>query len=205
MTSGVVLDCGDGVCHASAIYEGFSIQNSIQRVDLGGRDITKHLLQLLRRSGYALHTTAEFELVRQIKEKHCSVGPISTKKDNEDEQFKELETKNENYTLPDGNVIRLGTERERAPEILFKPELIGLESPGVHEMVASCIKECDIDLRKTLYRNIVVSGSTTLMESFCERLHKQLQKLAKDCKPTLIAPNNRQISCWIGGATVSSL
>ena len=93
--------------------------------------------------------------------------------------------------LPDGNQIKLGSEKQKAPEILFKPHLIGLEYPGVHEMVANCIAKCDIDLRKHLYGSIIVAGSTTLMHQFCERLHKQLQKLSKDCKPTLIAPNNR--------------
>ena len=81
MTTGVVLDCGDGVCHASAIYEGYSITNATQRMDLGGRDVTAHLMQLLRRAGHAFHTTAEFEIVRQMKEKYCYVEPMSSKKD----------------------------------------------------------------------------------------------------------------------------
>lgn len=75
----------------------------------------------------------------------------------------------------------------------------------MHDMVANCIQKCDIDLRRTLYGQVIVAGSTTLMSQFCERLHKQLQKGVKDVKPTLIAPHNRQHSCWVGGATVSSL
>lgn len=67
-TSGVVLDCGDGVCHCSPVFEGFSISNAIQRIDLGGRDVTKHLQLLLRRAGYVFHTTTEFEIVKRIKE-----------------------------------------------------------------------------------------------------------------------------------------
>ena len=42
-TSGCVLDCGDGVCHVSPVYEGYSIQNAIQRIELGGKDVTRHL------------------------------------------------------------------------------------------------------------------------------------------------------------------
>lgn len=71
MMTGVVLDVGDGVSSASAIYEGYSIKNSVQRINLGGRDVTQHLMQLLRRSGYNFHTTAEFEIVKGIKEKYC--------------------------------------------------------------------------------------------------------------------------------------
>lgn len=107
--------------------------------------------------------------------------------------------------MPDGQTVKLSSEREKAPEILFRPDLIGLEYPGVHEMVSTCIQKCDVDLRRTLYGKVIVAGSTTLMSQFCERLHKQLQKGVKDVKPTLIAPHNRQFSCWVGGATVSSL
>ena len=76
---------------------------------------------------------------------------------------KEKETNVNNYVLPDGQTIKLGSEKSKAPEILFRPELIGLEYPGVHEIVANCIQKCDIDLRKSLYSEIVVAGSTTLM------------------------------------------
>jgi actin-related protein len=81
-----------------------------------------------------------------------------------------------------------------------------LEYPGIHEMVINSIKKCDIDLRKTLYGAIIAAGGSTLFPNFSDRLHKSITKLApKDMKITLIAPNNRKISCWIGGATVSSL
>jgi len=110
-TTGVVLDCGDGVTHCSAIYEGYSITNATQRIDLGGRDVTAHLMKLLRRAGYAFHTTAEFEIVRQIKEKYCYVEPINSKKDSDFNMYKEKETNQYNYTLPDGNIIKLGSEK----------------------------------------------------------------------------------------------
>jgi centractin len=177
----------------------------------------------LRRAGYALHTTAEFEIVKHIKEKYCVVEPFSSatsinptpgvkdpmgdnrfsiKKDEafvgdnrfslkKDAQEKERTNELGTYMLPDGQNLKIGSEKKVAPEILFRPELIGLEYPGVHEMVANCIYKCDIDLRKQLFSNIIVAGSTTLMRDFCDRLHKQIAKLSKESKPTLIAPNNR--------------
>lgn len=78
MTTGVVLDVGDGVSSASAVYEGYSIKNATQRIDLGGRDVTQHLMQLLRRAGYSFHTTAEFEIVRNIKEFYCYADPTQS-------------------------------------------------------------------------------------------------------------------------------
>ena len=55
------------------------------------------------------------------------------------------------YTMPDGSKISIfNADKARAPEILFKPSLIGLEYPGIHELVSNCIKACDIDLRAGL-------------------------------------------------------
>ena len=72
-------------------------------------------------------------------------------------------------------------------------------------MVATCIQNCDIDLRRTLYGQIIVAGSATMQSNFCQRLHKSSMSITKDIKPTLIAPHNRQHSAWVGGAAVSSL
>lgn len=97
------------------------------------------------------------------------------------------------YHLPDGQVIQLGQERFKAPEILFSPDKIGLEWPGVHEMVVKSIKSCDIDIRKTLYSSIVIAGGTSLLTGFNERLHKNIQKHAtRDINVTMLAPKNRK-------------
>lgn len=67
-TTGVVLDSGDGVTHAVPIYEGFAMPHSIMRVDIAGRDVSRYLRLLLRKEGADFHTSAEFEVVRTIKE-----------------------------------------------------------------------------------------------------------------------------------------
>ena len=182
LTTGVVLDVGDSVSHASAIYEGFSIQYATRRIDLGGRDVTDHLVLLLQRSGYSFRTTAEHQIVRKIKELHCytelAAGKVGVgagadllalnklKKGKERDGYsgaggmgrmgdgkEDTSTQNNanDYTLPDGSRINISTaDKSRAPEILFRPSMIGLEYPGVHELVANCIKACDIDLRGAL-------------------------------------------------------
>jgi centractin len=38
-------------------------------------------MQLLRRAGYIFHTTAEFEIVKKIKEKYCYVSPMNQQND----------------------------------------------------------------------------------------------------------------------------
>lgn len=121
--------------------------------------------------------------------------------------YSNVDDKNKiNYFLPDGQEINIQTEHIEAPEILFSPQKIGLEYPGLHEMVLSSIMKCDIDLRHSIFANLIVAGGTSAMKKFSDRLHKSITKLApKDVKIKLLAPKNRDISCWIGGATLSAL
>ena len=64
----------------------------------------------------------------------------------------------------------------QAPEILFKPDKIGLEVPGIHEIVHDAIQKCDIDLRKTLYQTVLLAGGTTLFPGFAQRIFNHLKK-----------------------------
>ncbi|KAF8948243.1 actin family [Linnemannia elongata] len=199
-TTGVVLDSGDGVTHSVPVYEGFAIPHAIQRVDIAGRDVTEHLQLLLRKAGYHFHTTAEKEVVRIIKEKTCYLPLFPAKEE------KDAGGKYEDFMLPDGNVIKLGAERFRAPEIMFNPEIIGQEFPGIHQVVVDSISRSDMDLRKSLYSNIVLSGGSTLCKGFGDRLLLEVKKLAlKDIKIKISAPPERKYSTWIGGSILASL
>ena len=100
----------------------------------------------------------------------------------------------------------MGSERFRAPEILFDPEIIGLEYPGVHQIVVDAINRTDLDLRRSLYSNIVLSGGSTLTKGFGDRLLSEVQKLAvKDMKIKIFAPPERKYSTWIGGSILAGL
>ncbi|KAM0748454.1 actin-like protein [Meredithblackwellia eburnea MCA 4105] len=202
-TTGIVLDSGDGVTHAVPVFEGFSMPHAIRRIDVAGRDVTDHLQLLLRKAGYHLHTTAEKEVVRQIKEKHCYVA-LSPAKEEKESQGGGGRT--EDYRLPDGNVIRLGPERHRAPELLFTPELVGLEYSGVHQVIIDSINCADLDLRKSLFSNIVLSGGCTLVKGFGDRLLHETKKLVlRETKIRISAPPERKYSTWIGGSILAGL
>jgi centractin len=100
----------------------------------------------------------------------------------------------------------LGSERFRAPEILFQPHLIGFESSPVHQLVIDSISRVDLDLRKALYSNIVLSGGVTLTRGFGDRLLSEIQRSAfKDTKIKIYAPPERKYSTWIGGSILGSL
>ncbi|KAF3910558.1 Actin-2 [Orbilia brochopaga] len=203
-TTGIVLDSGDGVSHAVPVYEGFSIPSAIRRIDVAGRDVTEHLQTLLRKSGAVFHTSAEKEIVRQIKEKTSYIA-LDPKKEEKEWAGGGI-GKIEDYKLPDGNILKLGAERFRAPEILFDPEIIGLEYQGIHQILVDAIKRTDMDLRKSLYGNIILSGGSTLTKGFGDRLLAEIRRLAvKEMKIRITAPPERKYSTWIGGSILAGL
>ena len=198
-TTGVVLDCGDGVTHAVPIFEGFALPHSIMRTDLAGRDVTRYLQFLLRREGFPFKTTAEHEVVKQIKENVCYLAINPQKEES-------LDGEKTRYQLPDGEIIDIGAAKFRAPELLFRPDLLGEEFEGLHEVLVFSIQKSDLDLRKTLYQNIVLSGGSTLFRGFGDRLLGEVKKVApKDIKIRISAPQERLYSTWIGGSILASL
>ncbi|AGO12783.1 AaceriADR316Wp [[Ashbya] aceris (nom. inval.)] len=214
LSSGVVVDSGDGVTHIVPVYESVVLNHLTRRLDVAGRDMTRYLIDLLSRRGYAFNKTADFETVRQIKEKLCYV---SYDLDLDTRLAQETTTLVEQYELPDGRVIKVGSERFEAPECLFQPSLVDVEQPGIGEMLFNTIQSADVDIVSTLYKAIVLSGGSSMYPGLPSRLEKELKQLwftrvlkndptrLEKFKVRIEDPPRRKHMVFTGGAVLASI
>lgn len=222
-TTGVVLDVGEGSSHVIPVYEGYALKHSIGRSDVAGRDVNTELQLLLRKnSGLVFTTTAEKDLVKKMKEDICFVSPtVRNEYGNSGGSDTNTSaagiggtgtgssTKNTekvSYQLPDGQAVSVSSERHMAPEVLFNPSLIGSEENSVADTLVSSIMKSDIDLRPTLFTQIVLAGGTTCMPGFGDRLLAEVRSRAPaHSRIRISAPPERIHSAWAGGSILASL
>lgn len=214
LQTGVVVDSGDGVTHVVPVYEGFALPHLTRRLDVAGRDVTRHLIKLLLLRGYAFNRTADFETVRQIKEALCYVSyDLGFDKQLADETT----TLVESYTLPDGRVIKVGSERFEAPEVMFQPHLMGVEQQGIAELLFQTIQAAPVDVRPELYKHIVLSGGSSMYPGLPSRLEKELKQLylervlrgdgarLNNTKIRIEDPPRRKHMVFLGGAVLADI
>ncbi|XP_060557057.1 uncharacterized protein LOC132717551, partial [Ruditapes philippinarum] len=201
--AGVVIDSGDGVTHIVPVEGIYPIPNAILRTDVAGRDLTHYLAKLLQKGGYSFNTSAEMEIVRDIKEK---LGYVALDFQKELQTTECTSANDMTYELPDGQKIVIGSERFRCAEALFDHTLLGKEQFGFSNMVHESIMKCDIDLRRHYYVNIILSGGSTMFPGMKERVEQDLKRLVplKNIVK-VVAPPGRKYSVWIGGSIIASL
>lgn len=202
LESGLVLDSGDGVTHIIPVVFCHLDHHNIQRLNIAGRHITQYLIRLLQTKGYAFNSSADFEVVREIKEKFCIV---SSNIEQDRKLAKETTFYNSYYNLKTGlsshyNIdssntnnrsVLVSNEKFEAPEILFDPMLIMNECPGVQKMIVNCVQSCPMDNRKLLYNNIILSGATTLFPGFSSRLDNEVKRCYQE---TVLKSTSKKIN-----------
>lgn len=206
--SSFVVDSGHGVTHTMPIWEGHTVRNAILRLDFGGSDVSQYLSRLLlNERGVSLPE----EIVREIKEK---LGYAAL--DFEAESLAAASNANyqlaqeRTYTLPDGQVVSLQEQQFQSVEPLFLPSLLGLPKgetpPSLPQLVFKGITNCEIDLRRDLFGNVLLSGGNTMFPGVAQRMEKELQRLAPvHARIKVVAPRDRNLSAWIGGSILASL
>lgn len=202
-TTGLVVDSGEGVTHAVPVYEGFALPHGILKVNISGRDLTDYMHKILMEKGFHFATTNIRGVVNDIKEKFCTVAyDFDTELKNAAEGGNALDE----YKLPDGSTINIGSEKFVCPEALFQPAMISRDVSGLADSVFHAISKCDADIRKELYGNILLAGGTCMVKRLKGRLEKDVKALAPSTMPIdVIAPPERGYSAWLGGSILSMI
>ncbi|XP_006862903.1 PREDICTED: actin-related protein T1-like [Chrysochloris asiatica] len=198
--TGLVVDSGEEITCTVPVFEGYSLPHAVSKLYVAGRDLTEHLSRLLLASGHTYSSVYSRAVVSDIKEK---LGYVAFDPD------KELRKQGQvlrEYRLPDGTTICIGDQLHQAPEALFAPDQLGIQSPGITKMVTRSILKCDTDIQASLLAEIVLAGGTTLFPGFEERLLRELELVAVRGTPIKITASlDRCFSSWIGASIMSSL
>jgi len=203
-TTGLVVDAGDGVSHTVPVFEGFTMSHAVEKMEIAGRVLTNWCQKLLLNAGYSYVSSAELEIVKKIKEELSYVALDYEKELAECQSSSEHDKQ---YELPDKQIITVpGTVRIQTPELLFNPGLNGMECMSMSELALKSVGGSDIDVRKDLLKNIILSGGTTMYEGITDRLKKEItDKSPAGSDIRIVATSDRKYSVWIGASTFCSL
>jgi actin, other eukaryote len=224
-TTGTVLDSGEGITHTVPIYEGYAIPHAITEIPICGRDLTNFMQSNLAKSktgaGHIHYfpdeknrTEAEeklhndsYDWCKDIKEEH---GEVAIDYDAQMKGAAETHAAEQRkYRLPTAHHISINEECLKCPELLFNPSLFEFMNnveEGIHQHTFNAIIKCEQDIRKDLFKNIVLAGGCTMFKKMKERMQKEIQALAPSTMiPDVDSPADRKHSCWLGGAIISSI
>ncbi|KAJ8752123.1 hypothetical protein K2173_001798 [Erythroxylum novogranatense] len=241
----LVVDSGGGSTTIVPVHDGYVLQKAVGTSPIGGEFLTDCLIKSLEGKGITIkprysfkrkeirpgefqivdldfpNTTESYKLYSQrliasdIKECVCRAP---------DTPYDELAYSNipmTPYELPDGQIIEIGADRFKIPDVLFNPSLVqtipGMENyaemasnvRGLPQMVLESINKCDVDIRRELFSSILLSGGTASMQQLKERLEKDLlEESPQAARVKVLASGNateRRFSVWIGGSILASL
>ncbi|CAI5762574.1 actin-related protein 3 isoform X1 [Pogona vitticeps] len=223
--TGTVIDSGDGVTHVIPVAEGYVIGSCIKHIPIAGRDITYFIQQLLREREVGIPPEQSLETAKAVKERFSYVCPDLVKEFNKYDadgtkwikQYTGI-----NAISKKEFTIDVGYERFLGPEIFFHPEFANPDfTQPISEVVDEVIQNCPIDVRRPLYKNIVLSGGSTMFRDFGRRLQRDLKrtvdarlKLSEELsggrlkpKPIdvqVITHHMQRYAVWFGGSMLAS-
>lgn len=179
--TGVVLDSGDGITHVVPVADGYVMGSSIKSIPIAGRDLTLFVQQLMRERGEPVPPEDSLDIARRVKEAHCYTCADIVKEfgKHDKEPIKYVKQWSGFHTKTGSPyVCEVGYERFLAPEVFFSPEIYSSDfTTPLPEVVDRCIQSAPIDTRRALYKNIVLSGGSTMFKDFQRRLQRDLKKI----------------------------
>ncbi|KAI7688062.1 Actin-related protein 3 [Sarcoptes scabiei] len=223
--TGIVIDSGDGVTHCIPVAEGYIIGSCIKHIPIAGRNITYFIQNLLREREFGIPAEQSLETAKSIKERFCYVCPDLAK---EFEKYDKNQSKwIKQYTgitaiTKQPFVVDVGFERFLGPEVFFSPEIANPDfMTSLSDIVDTCIQNCPIDVRRPLYKNIVLSGGSTMFKDFDRRLQRDIQRLVNQrmklsyqlsqgrLNPTpievqVVSHHMQRYAVWFGGSLLAS-
>ncbi|KAI6241176.1 Actin-related protein 3 [Aphelenchoides fujianensis] len=239
--TGLVIDSGDGVTHCIPVADGYVIGSCIKHIPIAGRDITYFVQQMLRDREGNIPSEQSYELAKTIKagllplfivsgglqERYCYVCPDISKEfarfDNDPQKYF-VQHNGVNNITKQPFTIDVGYEKFLAPEIFFHPEFANADfTTSISEIVDTSIQMCPIDVRRSLYENIVLSGGSTMYQSFGRRLQRDVKKLSdarlalseqlsggrvkaspKPIDVQVVSHKMQRYAVWFGGSMLAS-
>ncbi|XP_029444314.1 actin-related protein 3B isoform X3 [Rhinatrema bivittatum] len=223
--TGIVIDSGDGVTHVIPVAEGYVIGSCIKHIPIAGRDITYFIQQLLREREVGIPPEQSLETAKAVKEKFCYICPDIVKeftKYEADERKWIKQYTGINAISKRPFVIDVGYERFLGPEIFFHPEFANPDfMQPISDVVDEVIQNCPIDVRRPLYKNIVLSGGSTMFRDFGRRLQRDLKRVVdarlkfneelssgrikpKPIDVQVITHHMQRYAVWFGGSMLAS-
>ncbi|XP_062195114.1 actin-related protein 3-like isoform X1 [Phragmites australis] len=221
--TGVVVDIGDGAPHIVPVVNGYVIGSSIKSFPFSGSDVTQFVSQILQERGELLPPEDSLDIARKVKEMYCYTSSDIVK------EFKKHDKKPDKYIKqwsaikPKTGVpytIDIGYERFLGPEIFFNPEIYSTDfSTPLPELIDSCVQSAPIDTRRALYKNIVLSGGSTMFKDFHKRLQNDIKKIVDDrvaatnarhrvevrpVEVNVVAHPIQSYAVWFGGSVAAS-
>ena len=204
--TGLSVSSGDGVTSVLPVYEGYPIPGAVRRLELGGSDVTGYLARLLTERGCYFRTSAERQVVQDIKERLARVS-YDFNQDMADNWTAWRPEMEKVYTLPDSSKITVDSQLFECAECLFQPRThLGRDHQGIQQLIYSSLRDCPTDTRRDLSANILLSGGNTLLSGMHERIQKEITSLSPPkSRVKVISPPERKYHAWIGGSILASL
>ncbi|CAA7395927.1 unnamed protein product [Spirodela intermedia] len=223
--TGVIVDVGDGGTHVVPVADGYVIGSSMKSIPISGKDVTLFIQQLLRERGEHIPPEDSFDVARKVKEMHCYTCSDIVKEYNKYDKEPSKYIKHFTGVKPKTGApysCDIGYERFLGPEIFFNPEIYSDEfTTPLPSVVDKCIQSAPIDTRRALYKNIVLSGGSTMFKDFNRRLQRDLKKIvdtrslasnarhgadikSQPVEVNVVSHPIQRFAVWFGGSVLAS-